>query len=349
MPTNTATWLRAKAAPLEVAPAPYPSPEDNEIIIQNAAVAINPVDWAIQAMGESLFPWLTFPLTLGSDVAGTVTEVGRAVTRFKPGDRVLGHALALTTSATREGAFQTYTALKAHLASPIPASLSFESAAVLPLGLSTAACGLFQKDYLALAYPTVPPPRPTGETLLVWGGSTSVGSNAIQLAVAAGYEVITTASAKNWEYVKKLGAGTAFDYNSESVVQDLVEVFKGKKCAGAIAIGNAGALASRDAAAFGCVEVVARSEGKKFVAMAVQPPENLMEGVETKFIFGSDLKDNEVSKVVYEDFLPKALEEGTYITAPDPEVVGKGLEHIQAAFDVLKKGVSAKKVVVSLP
>ena len=348
MPTNTAAWLRAKAAPLEVASAPYPSPEDNEIIIQNAAVAINPVDWAVQAMGESLFPWLAFPLTLGSDVAGTVTEVGRAVTRFKPGDRVLGHALALTTSATREGAFQTYTALKAHLASPIPASLSFESAAVLPLGLSTAACGLFQKNYLALAYPTVPPPRPTGETLLVWGGSTSVGSNAIQLAVAAGYEVITTASAKNWEYVKKLGAGAAFDYNSESVVQDLVEVFKGKKCAGAIAIGSAGAPASRDAAAFGCVEVVARSEGKKFVAMAVHPPENLMEGVGTKFIFGSDLKDNEVSKVVYEDFLPKALEEGTYITAPDPEVVGKGLEHIQAAFDVLKKGVSAKKVVVSL-
>ena len=345
MPTNTATWLRAKAALLEVAPAPYPSPEDNEIIIQNAAVAINPVDWAVQALGESLFPWLTYPLTLGSDVAGTVTEVGRAVTRFKPGDRVLGLALALT--AARSGAFQTYTALKAHLASPIPASLSFESAAVLPLGLSTAACGLFQKEYLALAYPTVPP-RPTGETLLVWGGSTSVGSNAIQLAVAAGYEVITTASAKNWEYVKKLGAGAAFDYNSESVVRDLVEAFKGKKCAGAIAIGSAGAPASRDAAAFGCVEVVARSQGKKFVAMAVHPPENLMEGVETKFIFGSDLKDNEVSKVVYEHFLPKALEEGTYITAPDPEVVGKGLEHIQAAFDVLKKGVSAKKVVVSL-
>ena len=219
---------------------------------------------------------------------------------------------------------------------------------MLPLGLSTAACGLFRKDYLALAYPTVPPPRPTGETLLVWGGSTSVGSNAIQLAVAAGYEVITTASAKNWEYVKKLGADAAFDYNSESVVRDLVEAFKGRKCAGAIAIGSAGALASRDAAAFGCVEVVARSEGKKFVAMAVRPPENLMEGVETKFIFGSDLKDNEVSKVIYEDFLPKTLEEGTYITAPDPEVVGKGLEHIQAAFDVLKNGVSAKKVVVSL-
>ena len=71
-----------------------------------------------------------------------------------------------------------------------------------------------------------------------------------------------------------------------------------------------GARAPRDVAAFGCVEVVARSEGKKFVAMAVHPPENLREGVETKFIFGSDLNDNEVSKVVYEDFLPKALRGG---------------------------------------
>ena len=112
---------------------------------------------------------------------------------------------------------------------------------MLPLGLSTAACGLFQKDYLALAYLTVSPPSLTGGTLPVWGRSTSVGSNAIQLAVAAGYEVVTTASAKNWEYVKKLGAGAAFDYNSESVVRGFVEAFKGKKCAGAVAVGGAGA------------------------------------------------------------------------------------------------------------
>jgi NADPH:quinone reductase-like Zn-dependent oxidoreductase len=71
--------------------------------------------------------------------------------------------------------------------------------------MSTAACGLFQEDHLALQRSSALP-KPTSKTLLVWGGSTSVGSNAIQLAVAAGYEVFTTASPKNFDYVKKLGA-----------------------------------------------------------------------------------------------------------------------------------------------
>ncbi len=63
---------------------------------------------------------------------------------------------------------------------------------------------------------------------------------------------------------------------------------------------------------------------------------------------GGTLINNGVGKVIYEDFLPKALEEGVYIAAPDPLVAGKGPEHFQAALELLKKGVSAKKVVVTL-
>lgn len=104
-----------------------------------------------------------------------------------------------------DNAFQEYTVVPAHMASPIPSTLSFDHAAVIPLGLSTAAAGLFEKEYLAPQHPSVSP-KPTGKALLIWGGSTSVGSNAIQLAVAAGYDVITTASPKNFDYVKKLAA-----------------------------------------------------------------------------------------------------------------------------------------------
>jgi hypothetical protein len=63
---------------------------------------------------------------------------------------------------------------------------------------------------------------------------------------------------------------------------------------------------------------------------------------------GWTLKDNEVGAKIFKDFLPKALEAGNYVYAPEPLVVGKGLDKIQEAFEVLKKGVSAKKVVVSL-
>lgn len=167
-----------------------------------------------------------------------------------------------------------------------------------------------------------------------------MGSNAIQLAVAAGYEVISTASPKNFDYVKKQGATEVFDYHSESVVTDIVAAFKGKKSAGALAIGNGTAAT--------CAEIVAKIDGKKFVASANPPGEGLPKGVEVKFIFGSDLKDNAVGPAVYIDFLPKALEDGTFQCSPPPEVVGEGLGSIQGALDELKKGVSAKKLVVKL-
>lgn len=70
---------------------------------------------------------------------------------------------------------------------------------------------------------------------MIWGGSTSVGCNALQLAKAAGYEVITTASPANFEYLKKLGASEVFDYNSSSVKEDLISAFNGKEVVGAVA------------------------------------------------------------------------------------------------------------------
>jgi NADPH:quinone reductase-like Zn-dependent oxidoreductase len=368
MPSNTAAWLTAsKAYPLEVKPAPYTPPGEHEIVIKNGAVAINPADWLKQDMGDFMFSWVKYPFVLGTDVAGEVVEIGSAVTRFKVGDRVVGHAVGVDQkrNSSAEGGFQIHTVLLAHMTSAIPSTLSYESASVLPLGVSTAACGLFQKDHLALQYPSVPP-KPTGKTLIVWGGSTSVGSNAIQLAVAAGYEVFTTASPKNFDYVKKLGASQVFDYNSKTIVDDLIRALKGKTVAGAYTIGHGAADA--------CMDILPQCKGDKFISMATYPlpktpPKRFVflsnvwsfvswnianwlksktRGVPTKFIFGTTLIDNGVGKAVYADFLPEALAEGSYLAAPDPIVVGKGLEYIQPACDLQKKGVSAKKVVVSL-
>jgi NADPH:quinone reductase-like Zn-dependent oxidoreductase len=368
MPSNKAAWLvAAKANPLEVKPAPYTAPRENEIVVKNGAVAINPIDRMKQEMASLIFSWIKYPFILGSDLAGEVVEIGSAVSGFKVGDRVVAHAVGTSKNrnSSAEGAFQEYAVVLAHMASLIPSNLSYERAAVLPLGTSTAACGLFQKDQLALQYPSVPP-KPTGKTLLVWGGSTSVGSNAIQLAVAAGYEVITTASPSNFDYVKNLGASEVFDYKSRTVVSDLIRAFKDRTVAGALSIGEGAAEA--------CMDVLDKGKGDKFISMASYPApqtppkhfaallfalsfvsfaisnwyKSKTRNIRTKFIFGDTLTDNGVGKAVYVDFLPKALAEGAYITAPDPLVVGKGLKHIQAGFDLQKKGVSAKKLVVSL-
>ncbi|KAI4235944.1 MAG: hypothetical protein L6R40_006312 [Gallowayella cf. fulva] len=369
MPQNIAAYLPGKSVrPLQVKAAPYPSPEDHQIVVKNGAIAVNPVEWAKQIMGDAMFSWIKYPFVLGSDVAGQVVHVGSHVSRFKVGDRVLGHAVGMDARSNNsaEGAFQLYTLLRTNLASPIPDSLSYESACVLPLGLSTAACALFQKNYLALKSPMLSPTA-TGETLLVWGGSTSVGSNAIQLAAAAGYKVFTTASPKNFDYVRNLGATEVWDYHSPTAKKDITAALRNERSVGAIAIGNGSVEA--------CIDIVSASKGRKFVAQATVPlPERTPEGamdmmkmgfnfvwfnvsvwfkakvkrVETKFIFGSDLMTNEVSRIIYEDFLPAALANHSYLTAPEPQVVGKGLDSVQDALDVNMKGVSAKKVVVSL-
>ncbi|MGI8989692.1 MAG: zinc-binding alcohol dehydrogenase family protein [Bryobacteraceae bacterium] len=334
MPANTAAWSVAKYAELEVKSARYTPPRENEIVVKNHAVSINPLDWMKQRAGDCLFSWVKYPFIFGSDLAGEVVEVGSGVSRFKVGDRVLSHAVGVDKkrNSAAEGAFQQYTVVLARMAAPIPRTMSYEDAAVLPLALSTAACGLFQKDQLALQYPSEAR-KATDKTLLVWGGSTSVGSNAIQLAVAAGYEVITTSSPRNFDYVKKLGASQVFDYNSQTVVKDIIRAFKGKTIAGALAMGAGSAEA--------CFDIVHACQGDKFVSIATFPIsfekmtkgsnigfqflrqapkllsfnvsrmlKSLTQHIRSKFIFGTSLMDNEVSRVVYVDFLPRALAEG---------------------------------------
>ncbi|KUL92078.1 hypothetical protein ZTR_02614 [Talaromyces verruculosus] len=365
--TNQGTFLTAKSVRLKLQPTKYTSAGENEIVVKNIAVAINPYDSIIQTAPNLVVSWVKLPFILGTDVAGEVVEVGKAVTRFKIGDRVVGHAIGLDKRVNRasEGGFQQYTVLRPNLTTAIPRSISYESACVLPLALSTAACGLFMKDYLALPFPSTSP-QSSGKTLLVWGGSTSVGCNAIQLARAAGYEVIATASPKNHDYLRKLGAVEVFDYNSPTAVQDIQATFKDRTTAGAISIGI-GSLRK-------CINILGGCKGNKFVAYATldMPPfpkgaidfppflagtvsrilatniQSATKGVHIKMINGSDLVANEVGKAVYEDFLPQALEKGSFVPAPEPQVVGRGLEHVQEAMDMVAKGVSAKKLVVLL-
>ncbi|KAL1869967.1 hypothetical protein Daus18300_005428 [Diaporthe australafricana] len=343
MADNRAAWLvNEKTAPLEIRPAPVEEPGDNQVLVRNHAVAINPVDGNIQYEAPPHFK-ITYPRVLGFDVAGEVVAVGPNVDRFKKGDRVLGNAMGQDAKQVTASAFMLYTILQTNMTCPIPDRISFEEAAVIPLCLSTAAAGLFQEDFMSLDLPTEPARQPNGKTVLVWGGATCVGCNAIQLAVAGGYEVITTASPKNFELMKRLGASQAFDYNSPTVVADLVVAFKGRTSAGALdCIGPA------SGATTAVLEVVSRMlAGSKFVA-TVKPHQLIPESVSTKHIYAISICDNFVSKGVYEDFLPRALEVGSFVPAPKPLIAGKGLESVQAGIDILRKGMSAQKVVVSL-
>lgn len=186
-----------------------------------------------------------------------------------------------------EAGFQEYVVLPAVVASHIPTSMSFEDACVIPLCLSTAATGLFDKTTLALAHPKVEP-QPTGKTVLIWGAASSVGCNAVQLAVSAGYEVVATCSAKNFDLAKKLGAKEVYDYTQEGAVEQIVAALKKTDFAGCLdAIHRHGAFEK-------CLEVVKELEnGNKTVSTVVpafDPSITIPEGVKTATVFGSNLK-----------------------------------------------------------
>jgi NADPH:quinone reductase-like Zn-dependent oxidoreductase len=370
MPTNTAAWLNKKHGRFQLGEAPYPTPSADQVVIRNRAVAMNPLEWIIQVEGNLTYGWLDYPTVIGSDTAGEVVEVGSGVTRFQVGDRVLGHAVGTDkdTKSAAEGTFQEYTVVLERLTAPVPEALSFEEAATLPLAVSTASCALFESAWLGLQFPAANPTA-TGQTVLVWGGSTSVGSQAIQLAVAAGYEVITTASPRNFESLTTLGAALVFDYNSPTVDKDIIAALSSRTLAGAVSFGTTGAPA--------CVRIAGASTGNRFVAIGTPPvsfaaladaglatrvrvtaqliASNIglqvsarTKGVKLKYIFGSALKNTDVSLAIYRDFLPAALADGSYQIVPQPRVVGHGVGAIQEALDIQRGGVSAQKVVVTL-
>lgn len=345
---NIALWLPKRGARFEVGPAPYTPPAANEVVVRVRAIAVNPVDAMPGFLYRVVVPWLTFPAVVGSDVAGEVVEVGTGVTRLRPGDRVLGHAFGVEKSQNRaaEGAFQHYVVLMRHMVSLIPDSLSFEQAAVLPLTLSTAATGMFQQDHLGLAMPGADPVD-RSETVLVWGGSTSVGSNAIQLARNAGYRVVATASPHNFDYVRSLGAAEVADRRSADAVDEIVDRIGDSPLAGTLAIGNGSLVPA--------VKIAARTTGSKRVTSAqpgwvtrLRSPRARRPGVRVSGIWGGTLKDNEVGPAIYGDFLPAALATGAYRAAPDATVVGDGLDRIPDALRQLRGGVSAKKLVVTV-
>ncbi|KAJ6024719.1 chaperonin 10-like protein [Penicillium herquei] len=385
-PKNQAAWIvEKKSSLLKVSDAPYSSPGPGQVTTKNGAIAINPFDWVLQYQSGILAGHLNYPMVLGTDVAGTVVEVGPGVTRFKVGDRIAGNAVSAAKESNNpaEGGFQLYSVMRENMITKVPENFTHEQAASLGLGVVTAAYGLFHKDYLGLDMPQVPPPlnpqhgQKYPRAVIVTGGASSVGASAVQLAVSAGYKVFSTSSPKNFAMVKSLGAAKVFDYNSSTLVSDLVHALKEYEFCGAYSIG-----ANSDAV---CVSVIrerlAKSPElptKKFVALAGGKPMDadalkgafgmyrmmgnmtgmmgknaitkFTTGVQVKFIMMTDLIQPEscVSKI-YLEFLGPALAKGQFVPAPEPKVVGHGLEKINEALEINQKGVSANKVVVSLP
>jgi len=189
---------------LKVGDLPDPSPGPGQVVVDVAAASINAADYKVRA-GE--YKQANFPLVLGRDFSGTVSALGAGVD-LKVGDEVFG---VLETG--RDGTYCEKIAIGGAIVGRKPAALSHVDAAALALTGLTAICAV--EEALKLQ---------KGETILIQGGAGGVASFAIQLAKHIGARVITTASAKNADYLRGLGADEVIDYNATDFTQAVKNV-----------------------------------------------------------------------------------------------------------------------------
>jgi len=190
-----------------VADIPVPSIGDRDLLVQVRAASVNPLDFKIRRGKLKVLLKYRFPLVLGNDLSGIVTAVGAGVTRFKPGD-----AIYARLDKDRIGAFAEFAAVREGAAASMPANVTFEEAASLPLVALTAWQALVEIGKLN-----------AGQKVLIHAGSGGVGSMAIQIARHLGATVLTTVGQRNAGLVKQLGADVAIDYRSvrfEDVARD---------------------------------------------------------------------------------------------------------------------------------
>ena len=180
---------------------------DNQVLVEVKAASVNPIDWKLREGYLKERYDFDFPIILGWDVAGVVTEVGEHVQDFQVGDRVFARP-----ELTRYGTYAEYTVVDELLLARIPDNISFEQAASVPLAGLTAYQALF--DVLEIM---------EGQKVLIHGGAGGVGTYAVQLAKLKGAYVATTASKKNHGYLSSLGADQCIDYKSESFEEILHE------------------------------------------------------------------------------------------------------------------------------
>jgi len=180
---------------------PDPVAGPGQVLVNVHAASVNGADWKVRAGHYA--PITTFPYIPGRDFSGVVGALGAGVNEFAVGDPVFG-----VCEVGSEAAYAEKIAIRSAIVAKKPQSLSHIEAAALGLIGLTALVSI--EDTLLLK---------AGETILIQGGAGGVASFAVQLARHIGARVITSASAANHDYLRKLGADQIIDYHSQDFTQ----------------------------------------------------------------------------------------------------------------------------------
>jgi NADPH:quinone reductase-like Zn-dependent oxidoreductase len=188
--------------------APRPNPGSGEVLIRVHAAGVNPVDWKVREGHLRQMIRYSLPFIPGWDFSGVVVAASPGLARLKVGDEVYSRP-----DIARNGAYAEYVVVRESEVALKPKSLDHIHAAAIPLAALTAWQALFDAAGLA-----------AGQTVLIHGAAGGVGSFAVQLAKWKGARVIGTASQRNHEFLRALGADQTIDYNTtrfEDVVRDV--------------------------------------------------------------------------------------------------------------------------------
>lgn len=323
--------------------------QDGEVAIRITATAINPVDWKMRDYAMIV---QKYPAVLGSDAAGEIVKVGAGVQNLKTGDRVFFQGVIGDYDAST---FQQYAKMDAKLVGKTPGNISDEEAAGITLTSIAGLTALYdQSGYDMRPYPWEQGGDRAGEkrAIVIFGGSSAVGQNAIQLARLAGFaKIITNASAKHLGHLQSLGATTVLD-RSHSSSQDF-----------AAAIGDTPLAVVFDCIAhpdtvLECVKIVQSAQtieqGTKVVHVNpgfqsddVDQQCQHEPKVQVKGVFGSGFKLRQLSEPLMQWI---GGEDGVYAQGQwkplKPLVIPGGLRCVEEALQKSKQGVSGEKVII---
>ncbi|KAH7324871.1 chaperonin 10-like protein [Stachybotrys elegans] len=329
---------------VEVTEAPIPTPGKGQVLIKVIVTGTNPKDW-------KMLVW--FPesngVNTGDDIAGIVEAVGEGVTEFKPGDRVS----SFHEMRTPNGSFAEYAIGQADTTFHLPASMTFEEAATIPLAAGTAAAALFVK--LGLPEPWVKHRDPSvSDGVVIYGGSTAIGAYAIKLLQKADIHPIYVVAGKARDFVSGLidtaKGDRLFDYRvgKDALVAEIKEALGARRPKFAFDTvsenGTTQTVAEvLDPAARLTTSLPDIDESGNLVAKA----EGVPDGLEVTFTsVGSLHKEEKDFATAWYRLFGRGIREGWFTPHPYESIPG-GLEGVGEALSNLRAGkASAVKYVI---
>lgn len=276
--------------------------------------------------------------------AGIVESVGPDVTDFKPGDKVATVRDGPKAADPRFGAFQQYALTSVTSTSKLADSVTLEDSATTILNLAAVAAAF--SIHMGLDRPSLTDKAPTknGKKILIYGGSSSAGGLATCYARAAGYEVVTTSSPRNKDYVQSLNPSAVIDHSqpAKEVVAQLQSHGPYDTIFDAIGLPPVTEILAEHFTSIG--------GGTYYSLIGPDPDKPLPENVVRKFAPYSLAMDqpahSEFRTWFYTELVPKGLLTGIIVPTRSQWITG-GLEHAQHALDLMMEGiVSGRKLLM---